>query len=88
MSRNSGVFWALLQCSLLWGNLFVYFMFKEPTIQKSTRMWTYGVLTTVGLIGTLLLFFLRGGNRANTESTGVRESFRECLDAVGKETEL
>ncbi len=86
MSRNSGVFWALLQCSLLWGNLFVYFMFTEPTIKKETRMWTYGVLTTVGLIGTLLLFFLRGGNRSN--SAGLSESFNECLDALGKETEL
>ena len=28
MGRNSGIFWAILQCSLLFGNMFVYFYFK------------------------------------------------------------
>jgi len=81
MSRNSGVFWALLQCSLLWGNLFVFFMFDSETIDKKIRYWTYGVLTTVGLIGTALLLVLRGG-RASSQSTSVKQSFSESLDAL------
>ncbi|CAG2162297.1 unnamed protein product [Oppiella nova] len=82
MSRNSGIFWALLQCSLLWGNLFVFFVFTEDHIKKETRQLTYGVLTGVGIAGTVLLFFLRGGNRTSTESLTLRDSFSECVDAL------
>ncbi|CAG2101577.1 unnamed protein product [Medioppia subpectinata] len=80
MSRNSGVFWALLQCSLIWGNLFVSFVFTKDTIDEPTIQLTYGVLTGVGIAGTILLFFLRGGNRANSELT-LRQSVGECVDA-------
>ena len=83
MARNSGVFWALLQCSLLWGNIFVFFVFTEEKIEAKTRYLTYGVLTVVGAIGTFLLFFLRGGNRNNTERLTLNQSLKECLDAFG-----
>lgn len=47
MERNSGLFWAMLQSSLLIGNTFVYFQFKGlEDIDKTTR-------TTV--IDTILL---------------------------------
>ena len=83
MARNSGVFWALLQCSLLWGNLFVYFVFTKERIEAKTRNLTYGVLTVVGAIGTVLLFFLRGGNRRSSERLTLNASLKECLDAFG-----
>ena len=39
MERNSGVFWAMLQCSMLIGNTFVYFVFLgEDDISQSTRL--------------------------------------------------
>ena len=38
MERNSGLFWAMLQCSLLIGNTFVYFQFQGlEDIDKDTR---------------------------------------------------
>ncbi|KAK2571965.1 UNC93-like protein MFSD11 [Acropora cervicornis] len=33
ISRNSGIFWALLQSSLLFGNMYVYYQFKTETNQ-------------------------------------------------------
>ena len=39
MERNSGIFWAMLQCSLLIGNTFVYFQFQDlDDIDKDTRL--------------------------------------------------
>ncbi|XP_054155072.1 UNC93-like protein MFSD11 [Oppia nitens] len=83
MSRNSGVFWAILQCSLIWGNLFVTFVFKEDHIKESTRLLTYGVLTVVGAIGALLLLVLRGGYRTNTGLT-LSESVKDSSSALVK----
>ena len=38
MTRNSGVFWAMLQMSMLIGNTFVFFAFQGKTdIDKTTR---------------------------------------------------
>ncbi|RWS10098.1 UNC93-like protein MFSD11 [Dinothrombium tinctorium] len=60
MTRNSGIFWAMLQCSLLFGNLFVFYQFQGKTkIEASTRMITYSVFLAVGVLGSLFLFILR-----------------------------
>ncbi|XP_020618413.1 UNC93-like protein MFSD11 [Orbicella faveolata] len=61
ISRNSGIFWALLQCSLLFGNMYVYFQFKDEsqTISDSVRRTVYTVFTTVCGLGICLLFLLR-----------------------------
>ncbi|XP_073245430.1 UNC93-like protein MFSD11 isoform X3 [Porites lutea] len=61
ISRNSGIFWALLQCSLLFGNMYVYFQFKgeETAISDSVRRTVYTVFTTVCGLGICLLFLLR-----------------------------
>ncbi|XP_078349107.1 UNC93-like protein MFSD11 isoform X2 [Oculina patagonica] len=61
ISRNSGIFWALLQCSLLFGNMYVYFQFKAETqtISDSVRRTVYTVFTTVCGLGICLLFLLR-----------------------------
>ncbi|RWS30849.1 UNC93-like protein MFSD11-like protein [Leptotrombidium deliense] len=71
MARNSGLFWAMLQCSLLFGNLFVYFQFEgKDRIESSTRLTTYAVLTSVGVLGTILMVFLRpprNGDETTTE---------------------
>lgn len=66
MSRNSSLFWALLQCSFLWGNIFVYFAFQPDeskgddanVVTSSQRVLTYSVLTAVGLVGVACFFFL------------------------------
>ncbi|KAH9389893.1 DUF895 domain membrane protein [Tyrophagus putrescentiae] len=61
MSRNSGLFWALLQCSFLWGNIFVFTYFTtdaDGTIKDSTIKVTYTVLSVLGLIGVGSFFLL------------------------------
>ena len=38
MARNSGIFWSILQCSLILGNTFIYFQFQSLTdIDEETR---------------------------------------------------
>lgn len=59
MSRNAGLFWAIFQCSLFIGNLFVYFTFLGSEIDASTRNTVFGVLTAVAVLGGLLLTTLR-----------------------------
>lgn len=89
MSRNSGVFWALLQCSLLFGNMFVYFTFKgKDEIDEHTRFEVFGVLLGVCCAGVFLLIFLRSGTSASAnltnsssapESSRVQEEFKKAF---------
>ena len=38
IARNSGIFWSILQCSLILGNTFIYFQFQDLTdIDSDTR---------------------------------------------------
>ncbi|CAB0041671.1 unnamed protein product [Trichogramma brassicae] len=59
MSRNSGMFWAIFQSSLFIGNIFVYFVFKEPDIHEDVRGLVFKVLTGVSVAGLLLLLAMR-----------------------------
>ncbi|XP_015765862.1 PREDICTED: UNC93-like protein MFSD11 [Acropora digitifera] len=61
ISRNSGIFWALLQSSLLFGNMYVYYQFKTETnqIENTTRRTVYTVFTTICGLGICLLFLLQ-----------------------------
>ncbi|KAK7113337.1 UNC93-like protein MFSD11 isoform X2 [Littorina saxatilis] len=60
IGRNSGIFWALLQSSLLFGNMYSYFVFRgEDTISDSSRTHLFIGLSGAGLLGILLLLFLR-----------------------------
>lgn len=74
MSRNSGLFWAMLQCSLLWGNIFVFFYFKtdkDGNVEEGVIRVTYIVLTILGLVG-LAAFFLLGAPVSKSErSNGI-----------------
>ena len=60
MSRNSGVFWAMLQMSMLIGNTFVFFAFAGKTdIDKSTRTMVVLVLLSICIVGSLTFLLLR-----------------------------
>jgi len=60
VARNSGIFWAMLQCSLLWGNLYEYFVFQGKTeISDAQRTSLFIALSAAGLAGSLCLLFLR-----------------------------
>ncbi|XP_043217140.1 UNC93-like protein MFSD11 [Amphibalanus amphitrite] len=73
MSRNSGIFWAQLQCSLLFGNLFVYFMFRDDTtIPKDTRTVVLIVLAVVCGVGVLILALLNCAPKYGFDESGHR----------------
>jgi MFS family permease len=60
ISRNSGIFWAMLQMSMFFGNLFVYFQFQGKThIDEHTRTLVFSVLIGVGILGFFFLTALR-----------------------------
>lgn len=60
ISRNSGVFWALLQLNMFFGNLFVYYQFQGKThIDNNTRQLVFSVLIAVAVIGVIFLGTLR-----------------------------
>lgn len=68
IGTNSGIFWGILQCSLLFGNMFVYFYFKgEYKITDHSRQVLYTVLLTCALIGTFAFVFLRKTPAENQE---------------------
>ena len=78
--RNSGVFWALFQCALLFGNIFVYFQFRgEAEISESSRLTVYGVLVGMGVAGVLLLAFLKGRTSLSEATTSPGKAFSEFL---------
>ncbi|GAB1607636.1 UNC93-like protein MFSD11 isoform X1 [Argonauta hians] len=60
MARNSGIFWALLQCSLLWGNLYSYFTFQgKKVISDSMRFQLFAGLSGACGLGVFLLILLQ-----------------------------
>jgi len=60
MSRNSGIFWAILQTSMFLGNSFVFWQFEgKAEIDGYTRKLVFSVLTGVAILGVCCLMFLR-----------------------------
>jgi len=60
MARNSGIFWAMLQMSMLIGNTFVFFQFAgKDDIDTKTRTVVTMTLLGVGVAGTLVFLLLR-----------------------------
>lgn len=79
MSRNAGIFWAIFQSSQFAGNLFVYFIFDSSTINHGQRMIVFSVLTSLAVIGTIVLMTLgRSQQRLSLgEAEGVSSSDKE-----------
>ncbi|XP_006898501.1 PREDICTED: UNC93-like protein MFSD11-like [Elephantulus edwardii] len=66
IGRNGGIFWALLQSSLFFGNLDIYFAWQGKTqISESDRRTVFIVLTVISLVGTVLFFFIRKPDSEN-----------------------
>ncbi|XP_059473411.1 UNC93-like protein MFSD11 [Neocloeon triangulifer] len=79
ISRNSGIFWAMLQCSMFFGNTFVFFMFQGKTIiDKETRSLVFIVLLVVSAVGILFLLVLR----TTVSSSGSEEEAQTPLPAA------
>ncbi|NXJ88365.1 MFS11 protein, partial [Corythaixoides concolor] len=78
IGRNSGVFWALLQSSLFFGNLYIYFAWQGKThISESDRRTVFIALTVISLVGTVLLFLIR--KQEDTKAPGEEDSANEIL---------
>lgn len=60
INRNTGMFWALLQCSMLFGNLYIYFDWNGRTeIPDSSRRNIFLSLLVTSILGTLSFLVLR-----------------------------
>ncbi|VDP03302.1 unnamed protein product [Soboliphyme baturini] len=61
IGRNSGIVWALLQCSLPFGGIFLYTQFRQnsESIPVSTIKLVYICFITIALVGTLILALLK-----------------------------
>ena len=70
MSRNSGIFWAMLQFSMVIGNTFVFIQFQGLTdIDRHTRSVVVIVLLVVCCVGVLTLGLLRRPPRDTGDET-------------------
>ncbi|XP_054249773.1 UNC93-like protein MFSD11 isoform X1 [Indicator indicator] len=79
IGRNSGVFWALLQSSLFFGNLYIYFAWQGKThISESDRRTVFIALTVISLVGTVLFFLIR--KQEDTKAPGEEDSANEILE--------
>uniref|UniRef100_A0A3Q3L200 UNC93-like protein MFSD11 n=1 Tax=Mastacembelus armatus TaxID=205130 RepID=A0A3Q3L200_9TELE len=60
INRNTGIFWALLQCSMLFGNVYIYFDWNGRTeIPDSSRRNIFLSLVVISILGTLSFLVLR-----------------------------
>ncbi|XP_070704129.1 UNC93-like protein MFSD11 [Pempheris klunzingeri] len=60
INRNTGMFWALLQCSMLFGNLYIYLDWNGRTeISDSSRKNIFLSLLVASVLGTLSFLVLR-----------------------------
>lgn len=84
ISRNSGLFWAMLQMSMFFGNLFVYFQFQDKThIEEGTRQVVFSVLIAVAVLGVIFLTTLKNPKHLETISaespTDLQDNASESL---------
>uniref|UniRef100_A0A4W5KQQ2 UNC93-like protein MFSD11 n=1 Tax=Hucho hucho TaxID=62062 RepID=A0A4W5KQQ2_9TELE len=60
IGRNSGIFWALLQFSLFFGNMYIYFAWHGHVhILDKDRQTVFISLTVISLVGSVLFFLIR-----------------------------
>jgi len=70
---------------MLFGNIFVFFQFKgEKDISKTTRLTVYGVLTGVGVLGTILIVFLKGAARETGVVSTPKQAFFKSFALLKK----
>ncbi|XP_072532502.1 UNC93-like protein MFSD11 [Salminus brasiliensis] len=68
INRNTGLFWALLQCSMLFGNLYVYLDWKGKTeISDGDRRIMFIALLVTSVLGTLSFLILRKSQQLEEE---------------------
>ncbi|XP_039595704.1 UNC93-like protein MFSD11 [Polypterus senegalus] len=83
IGRNSGIFWALLQFSLFFGNLYIYLAWRGKShISDVDRRTVFISLTVISLVGGFLFFLIRNPEPLNEPS----ESTDSLLNADVEES--
>lgn len=90
--RNAGIFWGLLQCSLLFGNIFVFFEFRgEISIDPSHRTTLFAGLAGANFLGILVFLLLRVQSRqgllpepgdGTIQADGSRSHWKEAVETM------
>ncbi|XP_024128177.1 UNC93-like protein MFSD11 isoform X2 [Oryzias melastigma] len=80
INRNTGMFWALLQCSMLFGNLYIYLDWNGKTdISESSRRNIFLFLLVASVLGALSFLVLRKSH--NEEEMLSEEEGQSLLSA-------
>ncbi|XP_020821614.1 UNC93-like protein MFSD11 [Phascolarctos cinereus] len=102
IGRNSGIFWALLQSSLFFGNLYIYLAWQGKTqISENDRRTVFIALTVISLVGTVLFFLIRkpdpdnvlgddesSDNESLEVNMSVQNNMTKAVDAFKKSLKL
>lgn len=60
MQRNTAVYWAISETSLIWGNLLVYYRFRHEKVIDDASRWTvYTALSLSCAAGVVCYLFVR-----------------------------
>lgn len=77
INRNTGMFWALLQCSMIFGNLYIYLEWNGRTeISERSRKTVFLSLLVASVLGTLSFLVLR---KSHTEEEMLSEEEGQSL---------
>uniref|UniRef100_A0A672GSF1 Major facilitator superfamily domain containing 11 n=1 Tax=Salarias fasciatus TaxID=181472 RepID=A0A672GSF1_SALFA len=86
IGRNSGIFWALLQFSLFFGNLYIYCAWHgHDHITDKDRRTVFISLTVISLVGCFLFFLIRKPEPPPSDTVksllGVTSALRSTVQA-------
>lgn len=85
IGRNSGIFWALLQFSLFFGNLYIYCAWHGHVhITDKDRQTVFISLTVISLVGCFLFFLIRKPDPEPSPSSS--EASESLLQAESSES--
>ncbi|CAL8301888.1 unnamed protein product [Merluccius merluccius] len=84
IGRNSGIFWALLQLNMFFGNLYIYLAWQgHDHISEKDRQTVFISLTVISLVGCFLFFLIRKPDAAEpTPSETSDPVLGESTDSV------
>ncbi|XP_060535098.1 UNC93-like protein MFSD11 isoform X2 [Cylas formicarius] len=89
ISRNSGLFWAMLQLSMFVGNIFVYFAFRgKDHIDGTTRQVVIWTLSAIALSGIVVMVFFPKPPPKNVADEVVEERVAGPLEALNRALKL
>ncbi|XP_034960459.1 UNC93-like protein MFSD11 [Zootoca vivipara] len=89
IGRNSGIFWALLQSSLFFGNLYIYFAWQGKIhISENDRRTVFIALTVISLVGTVLFFLIRTPEESNSEEEEADASTDNLIERTSGQSNM